>query len=256
MRMIGRLTFLLFLCGLPAGGCIRAAHDERPVTVFAAASTIDAMSEILESFDAGATNVRVNYASSSALAMLVTRGTEADIFLSANQDWADRVQQSVNDFDRIDLLGNSLVVIAPEDSPLQVNELATLSSTVIRRIAIADPFVVPAGIYARQQLVAAGLWQRIEPRVAATADVRQALALVEQQAADVGVVYATDADSSKLVKVLMRLPGSDSTIVYPLLLLRKPNQNAVVTDLYEFLKSDTAKAIFERHGFRFLPESN
>lgn len=217
---------------------------------------MDAVTEVLEAFGGGAIAVRANFASSSSLAMLLTRGVRADLFLSANEEWADRVEAAVTvECQRKNLLGNTLVLIAPVDSPLQLEQLAELSSKVIRRIAMADPFSVPAGIYARELLQQAGLWKDTEKRIAATADVRRALTLVEQGAADVGIVYATDASSSDGVKVLLKLPESKTRVVYPLLRIENVDQDERVKELFDFFDSDVAKRIFQQYGFRVLSET-
>ncbi|MDG2012977.1 MAG: molybdate ABC transporter substrate-binding protein [Pirellulaceae bacterium] len=227
------------------------------ITIFAAASSMDAVSEVLEAFEGEAVPVRANFASSSSLAMLLTRGVHADLFLSANEEWVDRVEDSVSvKCERKNLLGNALVLIAPIDSPLQVEQLAELSSPVIRRIAMADPFSVPAGIYARELLQEAGLWKELESRIAATADVRRALALVEQGAADVGVVYATDADISDGVKVLLELPASKTRVIYPLLRIENAGQDPAVKALFDYFDGEVAHRIFKQHGFQVLREGH
>ena len=61
------------------------------------------------------------------------------------------------------------------------------------RLAVGDPEHVPAGIYAQQALVALGLWDGLESRLARAENVRAALALVARGEAPLGIVYATDA---------------------------------------------------------------
>ena len=62
-----------------------------------------------------------------------------------------------------------------------------------KTIAVADPQAVPAGVYARRWLEGLGLWTELAPRVVPTLDVRAALAAVESENAEAGIVYRTDA---------------------------------------------------------------
>ena len=234
-----------------------ARVDQPTVTVFAAASTMDAVTQVLDAFkevsQADDLVVRSNFASSAALAMLLSRGVNADIFLSANEEWADRVQAAADvPCDRVDLLGNRLVLIAAAESQLEINDVTDLESAEVRRIAMAGPFSVPAGIYAREVFQQRDIWKPLESRVAAAADVRRAMALVEQGAADVGVVYATDAASSDGVKVLLEFPKTTTPVIYPLLHFNRESQVKKAGELYRFFTSAEASEIFKQHGFCVL----
>lgn len=238
------------MSGLTTGGCSRASDDQ--VTIYAAASTIDALNEVLESFDAGDTRLRVNYAASSALARLMLQGVQADLFLSAHAEWAEKVQAVDESIERMDLLTNRLVLITPADSDLPIESLQDLANDSVRRIALADPQSVPAGKYAKQLLEEAGAWKRVQSRVAAAADVRQALALVQQGAADAGIVYASDVVNRRGVRIVRQLDDTNLSIVYPLVRTRYASQNPVVDQLVDFIRSEKAAGIFARHGFHMI----
>jgi len=221
---------------------------------------MDAVTQVLDAYkDTCSTDglvLRSNFASSAALAMLLNRGVMADLYLSANEEWADRVQASVDvSCDRVDLLGNELVLIVSGESNLHLDDLTDLTASTIRRIALADPFSVPAGTYAREVFQQNGIWQQIESRVAAAADVRRAMAMVEQGAADVGVVYATDASSSDGVKVLLEIPKSSTPVIYPLLHFKRESQLKEAGDLYRFFSGVQASEIFKQHGFCVLSQA-
>jgi molybdate transport system substrate-binding protein len=117
------------------------------------------------------------------------------------------------------------------------------------RLALADPGAVPAGKYAKAALESLGQWQAVEVRVVPAENVRAALALVERGEAALGIVYTTDALASDGVEVLETFPeSSHPPIRYPAAVLagsRHPEAAAFLT----FLRSDTARQIFTRHGF-------
>jgi molybdate transport system substrate-binding protein len=147
-------------------------------------------------------------------------------------------------------LGNRLVIIAPADSELTLQTLQDLATAPIARLALADPAAVPAGIYARQALLRQELWQVLESKIVAGADVRQALAYVAQGAADAGIVYATDASATARVKVVLKIPSeAHDPIRYPLVLLKAAEGNAAAQSLFADLQSPEAAALFRQHGF-------
>ena len=119
--------------------------------------------------------------------------------------------------------------------------------TTILHIAATEP----DGSLGKQALETLGLWKNLEPKVVAGADVRQALAYVEQGAADAGIVYATDAFISERVKIVIEIPpGAGEQIVYPLALMRSAVGSAEAESLYSYLRSPEATAVFEKYGFR------
>ena len=98
-----------------------------------------------------------------------------------------------------------------------------------------------------------GLWQKIEPHLARTADVRAALRFVELGEAAAGVVYATDATLSKGVRIAGRFPSeSHDPIVYPFGIVKSGN-TPEARAFMAFLSSATARNIFEKLGFKVLP---
>src|SRR4029077_11305756 len=98
-----------------------AFADEKSLTTFAAASMKNALDEVDAAYTAkSGVKVTASYAASSVLAKQIEQGAPADIFMSADTDWMDYVanRKAVNDTTRINLLGNSIVLIAPKDSGL------------------------------------------------------------------------------------------------------------------------------------------
>lgn len=249
-RVLGVLLgFSLALSTLPA----RA--DE--VVVFAAASLTNALNEIGQAFTARTGHViKPSYAASSALAKQVEQGSPAHIFASADLKWMDYLadKKLIKADSRFNLLGNTLVLIAPADSKLDrqditpKTDLADLAGT--GRIATGNPDSVPVGIYFRQAMERSGQWGRIQGKLAGTDSVRAALAFVERGEVSLGVVYATDAAISKKVKLLGSFPDSmHDPIVYPFALI-DGKAPAAAKDFLDFLKSPEALGVFARHGFK------
>lgn len=224
--------------------------------VFAAASMKNALDAVAEQYSqrTGRT-VRISYAGSSALAKQIENGAPADIFLSADRDWMDYLEKrgAIRPETRQDLLGNTLVLIAPRgsDASLKIGSGFDLAGALDdgERIAMADPDFVPAGKYAKAALEILGIWNDVAPRVARADNVRAALALVARGEAPIGIVYATDALAEPAVRVLDAFPeGTHPPIVYPVAMTagsRRPEAE----DFLAFMLAESTAPLYEEHGF-------
>jgi len=232
------------------------ATEPETITFFAAASTTDVVTEVCRLFGEQKLGTTVpSFASSSTLAKQIDNGAPADIYISANQKWMDYLAKKgrIDPATRFDLLGNRIVLIAPLDSDLDTVQLVPgfdLAGLLKDgHLAMGDPDHVPAGLYGKAALESLGAWQGVEKHVAGAATVRAALALVERGEVPLGVVYATDAAISRKVKVVAIFPQeSHPPITYPVAIV-SGRQTAQVDRFISFMKSDQARAIFERAGF-------
>ncbi|MGO8688574.1 MAG: molybdate ABC transporter substrate-binding protein [Thermoguttaceae bacterium] len=245
---------ILLLGGLAGCGGKTAAKPHDAVLVFAAASTTNAMDDIKSRFEQeSGIDVHANYAASSTLAQQIVHGADADIFLSADIQWADRVAAEAAAGQRRNLLGNRLVIIVPADSTLKIQDPRDLAAGAVQHLAVGDPASVPIGKYARRALERLAIWDQLKSKIVAGADVRQALAYVETGAAEAGIIYATDAAISKKVKVACDIPEKlTGPVRYPLVLLKHGAGRRSAESFYRWLASSEAAKVFEKHGFVVL----
>ena len=242
--------------GALAAGPVSAAG--KPVLVFAAASLKEALDAVVAQWRAqsGAEAV-VSYAASSTLAKQIEAAAPADLFISADIDWMEYLDKRhlIRPQSRIDLLGNSLVIIAPKDSGarLAIAPGFPLAQAVGGgRLAMADPAAVPAGLYGKAALEKLGVWDAVKDRVAAAENVRAALTLVARGEAPLGIVYKTDAAVEPAVKIVATFPpDTHPPIVYPAALTAASDNPAAAT-LLAYLHGSAARQIFEAHGFTVL----
>jgi molybdate transport system substrate-binding protein len=242
---------ILLLCTM-----LRAGATE-PVTIYAAASLTSALEELAAKAKAQDLEWRLSFGSSSTLAKQVAQGAPAALFFSANVIWMDYLNEQalIEPGTRTNLLGNTLVVIAPKGETFSVRpeKEFDFAGAFTGRLALGDPSHVPAGIYAKQALQALGWWPMLVDRLAPAVDVRAALAYVERGECKAGVVYATDAAISDDVAVLATLPPeSHDPIVYPVAVIRGRYSPGVKKTM-AFLQSKPAAETFQRYGFRVLP---
>jgi molybdate transport system substrate-binding protein len=243
----------LFLgCIFLASPALAFAAD---VTVFAAASLKEAMDEQARNFDAATGNrTIVSYGASNALAKQIESGAPADLFISADLEWMDYLDQRklLAPGTRANLLRNTLVLVAPATSAstLKIGPGFDLASALgSGKLAMANPDSVPAGKYGKAALEKLGVWPSVELRVARTDTVRAALALVARGEAPFGIVYRTDAMADKGVKIVDTFPGATHPpIAYPIAIVAASKSTAA-KPLLDYLRSAPALPAWEKHGF-------
>jgi molybdate transport system substrate-binding protein len=252
-----RLVAILALLIAFAGAAHTAAADQT-ITVFAAASMKNALDDVDAAFTkATGVTVTASYAASSALAKQIEQGAPVDVFVSADLKWMDYLtaKKLIKPDTRVNLLGNKLVLIAPADSKLGTVtitngfDIAKLAGD--GRIAVADTKAVPAGLYAKAALENLGAWAAAEPKLAQAENVRATLAFVARGETPIGIVYETDARIEPKVKIIGTFPdGSYPPVTYPVAEVAASEGPA--GRYLAFLRTQGAKAIFEKYGFSVL----
>lgn len=240
----------LLLAGLVFGaGAARAGS----IVVFAAASLTDSLQEIARAYiQQSGEKVVLNFGASSSLARQIQEGAPADVFFSADQAQMDSLQKQglIAPETRRNRLSNSLVIVVADDSKLALASAKDLTQAAVRRIALADPQTVPAGIYSRKYLEKLGLWTALAPKVVPTDNVRAALAAVESGNVEAGMVYKTDAAISKHVKIACAVPpGEGPDILYPMAQVKDSKDPAAARRFLDYLNSAEAARVFEKFGF-------
>lgn len=197
--------------------------------VHAAASLTDAMREIGAAFT-HATGVAVafNFAGSSTIARQIESGAPGDVFMSADEAQMDRINAHIVPTTRRDVVSNQLVIVG--------------DLMKAKRIALADPRSVPAGVYARRYLESVHLWAQLEKKIVPTENVRAALAAVKAGNADAAIVYRTDDPTGAVIK-------DGPTIAYPAAVLRESKSQRDARRFVDFLFTKDARAIFTKYGF-------
>ncbi|MDQ2868735.1 MAG: molybdate ABC transporter substrate-binding protein [Verrucomicrobiota bacterium] len=214
--------------------------------VSAAASLNESMKAIAARFENETGNkVSLNFGGSNLLARQIMEGASVDVFVSADEAQMNRLVEAGKVAAPVALLTNSLVIVAPSGSPVH----APSDLEKIARISLADPQAVPAGVYPRQFLETAGLWEKLKAKVVPAENVRAALAVVEAGNADAGIVYRTDARIAPKLQIVSTIPPEQSPkIIYPAAVLnssQKPEAKAFLL----YLKGAAASEIFQRAGF-------
>jgi len=238
-----------------AGGCGRGAKTPGgDIVVSAAASLRDAFQEIGRIYEARTgRRVSLNTGSSGALQAQIESGAPADVFASAGVKQMDELAARgfVEGESRRDFARNTLVLIVPRASQLDLKEFADLADARVRRVAVGNPKTVPAGQYTAQVFEQAGLSGKLREKLVFAEDVRQALAYVERGEAEAGVVYATDAraagDGVRVVATAAE--GTHDPVLYPIAVVRNSKQQQAAREFLELVVSAEGQAVLRKYGF-------
>ncbi|MGB0562762.1 MAG: molybdate ABC transporter substrate-binding protein [Spirulinaceae cyanobacterium] len=238
--------------------CQGAAVKPTRLTVSAAASLQGVLLAIAPAFATTHPEIEVvfNFAASGALQRQIEQGAPVDIFIPAAAQPMDALEQQglIRATTRRDLLANRLVLIAAPDSPLQIQRLEQLKTARFDHLAVGEFRTVPAGQYAQQALAQLELLNALQTQLVFGRNVRGVLAAVEQGNAELGLVYATDADRSDRVRRLLTVPESThDPIRYPIAILQASEQTRAAQQWLTFLQGDIAQAEFAAFGFLPLP---
>lgn len=267
-RFISRravLALLALATGLAVGAfpaTSRAADapqaQGKPIIVFAAASLTDVLGEINTAFKARTgIDVKPSFAASSALARQVESGAQAEVFFSADEEWMDYLAERklIRPETRRNVVGNRLVLISPADRAVKIDIKPGFALNAALgpngRLATGDPDSVPVGKYAQAALTKLGVWDSVKARLVRAENVRTALAYVARGEASLGIVYGTDAQAEKRVRIAGTFPeDSHPPIRYPIAATTAATPAGV--QYAQFVHSADTRAIFEKHGFEVL----
>ena len=223
---------------------LAACTNRQEVKVLAAASLTDVLTEIASTYEkSSGERIALNFGASSILARQIAAGAPADLFISADEAKMDALseQRLIAGNTRVSLLSNRLAVVVRRDTAPR--DLASMQT-----IALAEPSTVPAGIYAKQYLHSAGLWDSVAAKVIPTENVRGALLAVKMGNADGAIVYATDAVAASGVRIA-RIIENGPPISYPAAVMAGAKNANGARRFLQYLRSHEAAATFRRHGF-------
>jgi molybdate transport system substrate-binding protein len=225
------------------------------IFISAAASLTDVMNEIATMYNKTNPNIKITYSfgSSGALQSQIEEGAPADVFMSAAQKQMNELDKKdlILKESRKDLLVNKVVLITDKENKAGIKEFKDVTSDQIKLIALGEPKGVPVGQYSEEIFKSLGSLDAVKAKAIYGSDVRQVLTWVESGEAACGVVYATDAATTKNVKVIAQAPeGSHKPVIYPVAVLKNSKNAKASQEFVDFLSTKEVAAVFEKYGFK------
>lgn len=247
-----RVPRFLFSAAVLVSMCAPACAAD--ITVSAAASLTDAFKQIAQLYERQhpKDKVLLNFGASGSLLQQIDKGAPVDVFASADQETMDLAQQKnlVHAKDRVNFVGNKLVLVQPIKSRLHIKRLADLKQAGVRHVSMGNPATTPAGRYAKAAMEQARVWAAVEPKVVNTQNVRQSLDFVARQEAEAGFVFSTDAAIKKdSVKVAFTVP-TKQPITYPIAKIASSKNGAAASQFIRFVRSPAGQKVLHQYGFK------
>lgn len=252
------MIFTLVGCGKKAETVTPKVQKPVTLTISAAASLKDSMDEIKKLYSKEKSNVtlNINYGSSGTLQQQIEQGADVDLFMSAAVKQMDALSQKglLLEDTKVNLLGNTVVLIVKKDSSLTISDFKDLTSDSVKKIALGEPTTVPAGQYAAEILTKLNILDKVKAKAVNGKDVKEVLTWVETGNADAGIVYGTDAKASDKVKVIATATKDlyKTPVVYPVAVIKASKNTAEAKEFLKFLSGSKGKSVFEKYGFEFL----
>ncbi len=251
------LACVMLMVSLFVAGCGNnesASGEPVELTILAAASLTDVCNEIKERYEAEHENVTLNfsYGGSGALQTQIEEGAPADIFIpAATTQMTALEEQGLVDSDSIvPLLENQVVLVVPEESTAGITSFEDVATDRVTIIGLGEPGSVPVGQYAEEVFTSMGLLDEVKSKANYGLDARTVLSWVETSAVDCGVVYATDAYTTKHVKIVAVAPeGACKKIIYPAGIVKSCKNAEAAADFMTYLQTDETLDLFEEYGF-------
>ena len=234
--------------------------------LFIAASTNEVIKEATESWikENGSHKFRISSASSGILAKQIISGAPVDLYISASYLWVEELikKKLINAKTVNAIFSNSLVLISHKNSNYQYignitnsSQLEKLIKSALsnRRMSIADPSHVPAGIYTKQVLQKLHLWDRLySNKLAFGLDVRKTLKFVSLGSSPLGIVYYSDAIAEPNVKIIGVFDEKLHEPIKYWVALISTSDNQNMKKFLKFLLETKVQTIYTKHGFKVI----
>ncbi|HLR20525.1 MAG TPA: molybdate ABC transporter substrate-binding protein [Tissierellaceae bacterium] len=220
----------------------------------AAASLTDVLEELKDEYIKDNPNVDIKYTfdSSGTLQTQIEERAPVDIFFSAADKQMDVLEEKdlLVDGSRKTMLKNTVVLIVPKDTNIEIKSFEDLKNEDIKKIAIGDPEFVPVGQYSKEIFDSLDLTSSIMDKVIFGNNVRTVLTWVEEGEVDCGLVYATDAYTTDDVEIVVEAPeDSYKDVTYPIAIINDSDNVKEAERFIEFLSNKKSQEVFKSYGF-------
>lgn len=252
MRLMTRLlcSFVLSFAALAPA----QAQAAGSITIAAAADLKFAMDEIVQLFRAGRPQDRIEliYGSSGKFHTQIQQGAPFDLYFSADIAYPRELEKAGHAAGPTRPYAVGRIVLWSNSRDASRMTLTDLLDPSIKRIAIANPRHAPYGKRAEEALRAAGVWERIEPKLVMGENIAQTAQFVQTGNAQVGIIALAlalnptlaQAGGHALVDDRLHAPLDQGFIV-----TRRAAGNALATTFADFMGGPQARAVMTRYGF-------
>jgi len=244
------LKSLLIVCALLLA---TAAHAEK-ITIAAAADLKFAMDEIVATFKKAnvADEVDVIYGSSGKFHTQVQQGAPYDLYFSADIGFPRELAKAGLAASEVKPYAFGRIVVWSASLDASKMTLESLTDPKITRVAIANPKHAPYGKRAEEALRAAGLWEKIEPKLVYGENIAHTAQFVQTGNAQVGIIALALAVNPELANKggYWLIPDKlHNPLEQGFIITKRAEGNALARRFADYMGSQPARAVMTKYGF-------
>lgn len=229
------------------------SFDQRTATIAVAANFKPTLDLLKADFEAKSDRrIRVVTGSTGKLYAQIRNGAPYDVFLAADQERPRRLVEdglASSGYNRTYARG-LLVLWAPDRDEL---DIADLTASSVKRIAMANPDLAPYGRAAKQVIARSNLQDAVQEKLVFGENVGQAYAFVSTGNADMGLLAFAQVKGPFLndKRGAVWLPSEDlyDPIKQDLVLLNRGLENNAALEFLTYLGGPDARAIIRSQGY-------
>lgn len=225
-------------------GCKQGSTGPAPVRIAAAADLSRTFEELGRSMQPPPV---FSFGSSGLLAKQLAQGAPFDVFAAANESFVEQAVQA-GACEAPQRYARGRIAVWTKSGGVKLEDLG---DEKLLRIAIANPEHAPYGQAAKEALSAAGLWERVQPKLVLGENVRQALQLAQSGNVEAAIVaYGLVAGEKEAVLVD---ESRHQPLVQALSVCRHGQNRAGGEAFVKLVRSAQGQAVLKRYGFEPPP---
>ena len=246
------ILLLILIC---VTGCNNTSVNKSELTIFAASSMTEALSEIATQYSYSNPSVEItfNFDSSGTLKTQIEEGAACDVFISASQKPMNELD-CVDENSRIDLLENKVAFVVSNNNPkgiASIDDVITHLNNYDILMAVGNSDV-PVGEYTLKIFDYYDInLNELNQNGCITycSNAKEVTTQVSENLADCGFVYQTDAVSANLTVIDTATKNMCGEVIYPAAVINTSQNIDSAKAFLNYLKNEEASQIFLKYGF-------
>lgn len=238
--------------------CFSAFLSAEKFTIAAASDLRFALDEVIVAYKLLHTEaeIEVIYGSSGKMTTQIIHGAPYDLFFSADIGFTQQLKAAGLAASEPEVYALGRLVLWSATTDASRLTLADLTRQQFKRIAIAQPAHAPYGMRAKEAMLAAGVWQQVQPKLVFAENIAQAAQMAKSGAADIAVIALSlvkfpdfKTQGYALIPAQLHQPLTQGYVV-----TQKGKNKKNVLNFARFMASDSAHLIMKKYGFT-MPDS-
>ena len=242
------IALLLAGCGGGSDKSSDSGGGKTTLNVLGAASLTETFTTLANDFekDHPGVSVKLAFDSSATLAEQVNQGAPADVLATADTATMQTVVDAGGTAkDPVLFATNHLQMVVPKDNPAGIKQFSDLDKPNVKYVVCVD--TAPCGKLAKKVLAANNITHK---PASEEVDVKAVEAKVEQNEADAGLVYVTDAVAAGDKVKVIDVPTTKGNLnQYPIAALKDAKESKLAQQFVDLVLSSKGQQVLSDAGF-------